>query len=134
MQSRLPMARLDWDRVRRIQPLDGADARVDPDGAVLWEREVGPARATDARPPRDAFEASSGVRRLRAGIVVRRARERREDEAGARDEAAVPRPAQPRSVVPFDATVWVECPRCQARVPRRRLLFHARAGCTREVR
>ena len=86
------MARLDWDRIRRNQPLDGADAHIDPDGAVLWEREVGPARETDARPFRDRLDARSGIRRLRPGIVVRRARERREDDAGA--GSTVPLPAR----------------------------------------
>ena len=125
-----PMARLDWDRVRRNQPLDGADARIDPDGAVLWEREVGPAGDIDARSWRDRLDARSGVRRLRAGIVVRRARERREDDAGARDVAA-PMPSPSRPVSAFDESAWIECPRCKARIPRRKLLLHARAACTR---
>ncbi len=125
------MARMDWDRLRRNQPLDGADARVDPDGAVLWERELGPARESDARPWRDRLDARPGVRRLREGIVVRRARERREDDASARD-AVARAPSQPRAAVsPFDASAWIECPRCKARVPRRKLLLHARAACTR---
>jgi hypothetical protein len=124
------MARLDWDRVRRNQPLDGADARVDPDGAVLWEREVGPARDADARTARDRLDARSGIRRLRAGIVVRRARERRDDDAGTSD-AAAPAASPPRTVTVFDASAWIECPRCKARVPRRKLLLHARASCVR---
>ena len=122
------MARRDWDRVRRNRPLDGADARVDPDGAVLWEREMGAARDADARP--DGLDATSGVRRLRAGIVVRRARERREDDAGA-SKVVASTPSQPRTVTVFDASDWIECPRCKARIPRRKLLLHARAACTR---
>jgi len=121
---------MDWDRVRRNQPLDGADARVDPDGAVLWEREVGPMREGEARLSRDGLDPRFAVRRLRAGIVVRRARERREDEAGARN-AAAPTPLQSRTVSVFDASAWIECPRCKARVPRRKLLLHARAACAR---
>jgi len=124
------MARRDWDRVRRNRPLDGADARVDPDGAVLWEREVGPDRETDTRPWPDRLDARSGVRRLRAGIVVRRARERREDDAGA-SKVVASTPSQPRTVTVFDASDWIECPRCKARIPRRKLLLHARAACTR---
>jgi hypothetical protein len=122
------MARLDWDRLRRIQPLDGADARVDPDGAVLWERE-GEGRG-DAKAPRDRLEPWSGVRRLRAGIVVRRARERREGDAG---EHPSPAHATPRSSMPFDPSAWIECPRCKERVPRRKLLLHARAACARRA-
>lgn len=53
------MARLDWDRLRRIRPLDGADARVDPDGGALWER------------PGDGRGFTSG-RPLRAGVIRRR--------------------------------------------------------------
>lgn len=56
------MARLDWDRLRRVRPLDGADARIDPDGVVLWERH-----GEDALGP-------LGMRRLRHGVVVRRAK------------------------------------------------------------
>ena len=123
-----PMARLDWDRLRRIQPLDGADARVDPDGAVVWEREG--ERRGDAKPPRDRLEPWSGVRRLRAGIVVRRARERREGDA--REEATAA-PPPPRPAMPFDASAWIECPRCKERVPRRKLLLHARAACARRA-
>jgi hypothetical protein len=126
------MARLDWDRVRRNQPLDGADARVDPDGAVLWEREVGPARDADASSFRERLDARSGVRRLRAGIVVRRARERREDGVGALG-ANAPAPAPPRSASVFDTSAWIECPRCKVRVLRRTLLLHARASCARRA-
>jgi hypothetical protein len=138
------MARLDWDRLRRYQPLDGADPRVDPDGAILWEREVGAARDADTRSARERLEASSGIRRLREGIVVRRARERRLDEAGQGSGGAEvhepaagsrptahPTPRQPRAVSAFDPNAWLECPRCKARVPRRKLLLHARAACTR---
>ena len=53
------MARLNWDRLRRTRPLDGADERVDPDGAHVWER---PAE------PRLPF----GARRLRNGVILRR--------------------------------------------------------------
>ncbi|MDF2692277.1 MAG: hypothetical protein K0S65_660 [Labilithrix sp.] len=54
------MARFDWDRLRRIRPLDGADVRVDPDGGHLWER------------PADETQLPFGSRRLRRGVIVRR--------------------------------------------------------------
>jgi len=54
------MARFDWDRLRRIRPLDGADVRVDPDGVFLWEREDEAPLPPFAR------------RRLRHGVIVRR--------------------------------------------------------------
>ena len=54
------MARLDWDRLRRIRPLDGTDVRGDTDGVHVWER-----------PSEDAF-VPLGSRRLRRGVVVRR--------------------------------------------------------------
>src|SRR5258706_8072401 len=93
------MPRLDWDRLRRIQPLDGADPRVDPDGAVLWEREMGDARDDEPRAARTNVEPSSGVRRLRAGIVVRRVRERRESDARA-PEASSRSPSEAPSQAP----------------------------------
>jgi hypothetical protein len=116
-----PMARLDWDRLRRMQPLDGAGARVDPDGTVLWERDVGAARE-------DGATSSSGFRRLRAGVIVRRARELRQDDDARAPEVTAP-PLPPRAAIPFNAIAWVECPRCRARVPRGKLLLHARAAC-----
>ncbi|HEY2516413.1 MAG TPA: hypothetical protein VGI39_36335 [Polyangiaceae bacterium] len=122
------MARRDWDRLRRERPLDGADARLDPDGAVLWEREMGRERDAEASPTR--YDARSGVRRLRAGIVVRRARERSEEGTAEPKESAAP-PSPPRPASVFDPSAWVECPRCKARVPRRKLLLHARASCVR---
>lgn len=54
------MARLDWDRLRRARPLDGTDARVDPDGGVLWKR------------PDEAVAVPFGSERLRFGVIVRR--------------------------------------------------------------
>lgn len=121
------MARRDWDRLRRERPLDGADARLDPDGAVLWEREMGPERHAGSAPSSDA---RSGFRRLRAGIVVRRVQERRDEGAVEPKEPPAP-PPQPRAASVFDPSAWVECPRCKARVPRRKLLLHARASCVR---
>lgn len=126
------MPRLDWDRLRRIQPLDGADPRVDPDGAVLWEREMGPA-TNEARPPRPPETA--GIQRLRAGIVVRRVRERREAEAEAAPSSSAAQTSPmnaPRPSPPLDPSAWIECPRCHAWVPRKKLLLHARASCTRK--
>ena len=104
------MARLDWDRLRRVRPLDGADARVDPDGVVLWDRSEGPPLAP-------------GVRRLREGIVVRRARERK--AALADPDPRPPLPARPSG----DASSGIECPRCKERVPKRKLLLHLRVAC-----
>lgn len=129
--NRLLMARMDWDRLRRIEPLDGADPRVDPDGAILWEREVGPAREGGARTSRTTAEPSAGIRRLRDGIVVRRVRERREADAAA-TAIASPAPSHARSAVALDTSAWIECPRCHAWVPRKKLLLHARASCTRK--
>lgn len=54
------MARLDWDRLRRIRPLDGADPRVDPDDGVLWARGGEPGAPLVPG------------RRLRYGVIVRR--------------------------------------------------------------
>lgn len=99
------MARFDWDRLRRTRPLDGADARVDTDGAWVWEKgdeDQGWVKPLDAR-------------RLRAGIVVRRAKER----AAQREEPAAT----------TEAPDLVECPRCHAKVSRRRLLRHTRIAC-----
>jgi hypothetical protein len=128
MEARLPMARLDWDRVRRMRPLDGADPRVDSDGAVLWEREVGEEREGDATSPPRSLDARFGIRRLRPGVVARRARERR--DLGPCDGAAPP-PVKPKVAAPFEASAWVECPRCRARGPRKKLLLHARAACAK---
>lgn len=52
------MGRLDWDRLRRTRPLDGAELRVDPDGEQLWEQ------AKEEYVP-------FGARRLRRGVIVR---------------------------------------------------------------
>ncbi len=135
------MTRRDWDRVRRNKPLEGADPRVDPDGAVLWQRDGRAEGDITARSSFDRF-GPSGVRRLRAGIVVRRARERRAEEVStpgatsASPEAGphpstTPTSSRPRATSPFDPNAWIECPRCKVRVPRRKLLLHARAACTR---
>lgn len=88
------MARLDWDRLRRERPLEGADARVDPDGGVIWQRP---------------FETPEpfGARRLRFGVIVRR---RREQAASAPTEA--------------QATTLTRCRRCGAMIATRRRLRH----------
>lgn len=65
------MSRFDWDRLRRVRPLDGADPRVDADGAVVWERPPG------EETPR------LGARRLRDGVVVRKGRAQRAPETDA---------------------------------------------------
>lgn len=57
------MARLDWDRLRRARPLEGADAQVDADGGIIWQKP---------REPSEPF----GVRRLRFGVIIRRRREK----------------------------------------------------------
>ena len=124
------MPRLDWDRLRRTLPLDGADPHVDPDGAVLWERELGPARDNEARPPRPNADPITGLQKLRAGIVVRRVRERREADAGTSESSATP--PSPRNAAPLDPSAWIQCPRCHACVPRKKVLLHARASCTRK--
>ncbi|AKU97501.1 hypothetical protein AKJ09_04165 [Labilithrix luteola] len=54
------MARLDWDRLRRIRPLDDADVRIDPDGGHLWERQG------------EGMHVPFDVRRLPRGVIVRR--------------------------------------------------------------
>ncbi len=100
------MARFDWDRLRRSRPLDGADARVDSDGAWIWERAEG---------EDEGWVKPLDARRLRAGIVVRRAKER---------TAQNPEPA----AEVIESTL-VTCPRCQAQVSRRRLLRHVRIAC-----
>ncbi len=69
------MARLDWDRLRRIRPLDGADVRVDADGAHVWEQL------------REDSSVPLGSRRLRRGVIVRRRKER----AASREDAPVSR-------------------------------------------
>lgn len=58
------MGRLDWDRLRRIRPLDDADVRVDPDGSHLWERQG------------EGTHLPFCARRLRGGVIVRRREER----------------------------------------------------------
>ena len=60
------MTRRNWDRVRRYRPLDGADPRLDPDGAILWERELGPDREG---PLVSRFDPSFVVRRLQTRIA-----------------------------------------------------------------
>lgn len=105
------MGRLDWDRLRRVRPLDGADVRIDPDGAALWEK----AKAD--------LNASPFGRRLRAGVIVRRRQERAtstNDPEAAPPTVDAPRAAGPRSNAPMI------CPRCGARISPRRLLRHAR--------
>lgn len=72
------MARFDWDRLRRVRPLDGADPRVDADGGVVWERDAG-----DDGP-------RLGARRLRDGVVVRKGRAQAEPE-GEADVTPCPR-------------------------------------------
>lgn len=52
---------LDWDKLRRERPLDGADRRVDPDGASLWEKDA----------PGGVY-VPFHARRLRRGVIVRR--------------------------------------------------------------
>ena len=101
------MARFDWDRLRRTRPLDGADARVDPDGAVVWERTN---EETD-----DGFVKRPNERRLRSGVVIRRAKER---TAATRSET------HPEPVVALE-----RCPRCHAMVSKRRMFRHARVAC-----
>ena len=114
------MARFDWDRLRRVRHLDGADARVDADGTFLWERER----------PGDEVMPPFGSRRLRLGVFVRRRTEPpsvepllrtpegREDTSSAR-RAGPSRPVTPRSEL-------VRCPDCGALVARRKRLRHAR--------
>lgn len=118
---RARMSRFDWDRLRRVRPLDGADVRVDPDGGHLWEREGGA--------PGSVFG-----RRLRKGVILRRRR--------ASDVAAS---SSPSVVAPPDVTSAIHegtkpdggaskevrvraarCLRCGARVSPRKLLRHAR--------
>lgn len=102
------MARFDWDRLRRVRPLDGADARVDPDGAVVWER------SEEENDP--AFVKPLNAKLLRAGIVVRRAKERAATSESEEMETAPP-------------VALERCPRCQAMVSRRRMFRHARVAC-----
>ncbi len=97
-------------------------------GSAKWAPRATPAASSF----RERLDARSGVRRLRAGIVVRRARERREDGVGALG-ANAPAPAPPRSASVFDTSAWIECPRCKVRVLRRTLLLHARASCARRA-
>jgi hypothetical protein len=105
------MARLDWDRLRRIRPLDGADVRVDTDGAHVWER-----------PSEDAF-VPLGSRRLRRGVVVRRREQRTTAEAASLGEA---KPDAGPGTACRPSSAAVRCHRCGARVSRRKLLRHAR--------
>jgi hypothetical protein len=102
------MARFDWDRLRRIRPLDGADARVDPDGGYVWER---PADEDEG------FVKPLNARLLRAGVVVRRAKERTAAST------------EPRPSAPVEAVTLERCPRCHAMVSRRRMFRHARVAC-----
>ena len=55
------MGGLNWDRLRRVRPLDGADLRIDPDGVGLWEQTK-----------EAAIYVPFGARRLRRGVIVRR--------------------------------------------------------------
>lgn len=89
------MARLDWDRLRRTRPLEGAEAHVDPDGGVIWQR---PPEVTEP----------SGARRLRFGVIVRRRREQAS--------------ASPPTELP--PTTLVRCRRCGAMIAARRRLRH----------
>jgi hypothetical protein len=109
------MARLDWDRLRRIRALDGADVRVDVDGARVWERTG------------EAVAVPFG-RRLRRGVIVRRRQER---AAQAEASAAQP-PGDDGAAAPEDGGAVarppspVRCARCGARVSPRKLLRHRR--------
>lgn len=127
------MGRLNWDRLRRIRPLDGADVRVDPDGAHLWEREQ-----EDAALP-------LGARRLRHGVIVRRRQERvAQEQAPPRTSAPAPnRAGAERGASGADASPHEErgkkaplgplrCRRCGARVSPRKLLRHVRRCPKRE--
>lgn len=109
------MARFDWDRLRRTRPLDGADGRVDPDGAFVWERPA------DGEDERAGFVKPLNARLLRAGIVVRRAKERTAETSAASAETA--------DVTPAPDVVLERCPRCHAMVSRRRMFRHARVAC-----
>lgn len=108
------MSRLDWDRLRRVRPLDGADARVDPDGAVVWERAREQEDADDRR------ALAIGARKLRAGVVVRRAKERTARSAVVDEVVAA-------ASVP--APVLEKCPKCGAMVSKRRMFRHSRVAC-----
>lgn len=90
------MSRLDWDRVRRVRPLEGAAAKVDPDGGVLWERT---AQVAGEMP------VAFGNRRLRLGVIVRRL---------ASKEPPPTLRAKP-----------TQCPRCGEIVAQRKVLRHA---------
>lgn len=100
------MARFDWDRLRRVRGLDGADARVDPDGAVVWERTE----------EDEGFIKPLNAKLVRAGIVVRRAKERTASSGDAPMETTPP-------------VALERCPRCQAMVSRRRMYRHSRVAC-----
>ena len=113
------MARLDWDKLRRSRPLDGADVRVDADGTRLWDREPVPAAGVEALP--------KGSRRLRRGVIVRRRQERALDEGVTPQGAPAERDAALARVYPRPHRGEpVRCPRCGARVSPRKLLRHAR--------
>jgi hypothetical protein len=116
------MARLDWDRLRRTRALDGADVRVDADGARLWERKA------------DEAALPFGTRRLRRGVIVRRRQQRANAGAAqatsaqaspSTDVAASTESSGPSSARPLRAGP-IRCPRCGARVSPRKLLRHAR--------
>jgi hypothetical protein len=103
------MARLDWDRLRRARALDGADVRVDADGARVWERTG------------DASPVAFGRRRLRHGVVVRR-----------RATPACVTTAQAEITPERRRAGPIRCTRCGARVSPRKLLRHARRCPARE--
>ena len=90
------MSRLDWDRVRRVRPLEGAEAKVDPDGGVLWERT-------------SEVELPFGSRRPRFGVVVRRR----------------PKPIASEAAPPTLRAKPMPCPRCGETVAQRKALRHA---------
>lgn len=96
------MGRLDWDRLRRTRPLDGAEAHVDPDGGVIWRQ---------AEQTLEPF----GKRRLKLGVIVRR---RREQVAPKETAAPAPKQTAPTSKL-------VRCPRCGTPIAPRKRLRHA---------
>jgi hypothetical protein len=108
------MARLDWDRLRRTRALDGADVRVDADGARLWERKT------------DEAALPLGTRRLRRGVIVRRRQQRANAEASTSTDVAASSASPEASITRPLRAGPIRCPRCGARVSPRKLLRHAR--------
>ncbi len=111
------MARIDWDRLRRVRALDGADVRVDTDGAHVWER------------PREDAGVPFGARRLRRGVILRRREERSKEAApAASDDASIAQgqPAPGRSNERPLPPPPLRCRACGARISPRKLLRHAR--------